>query len=159
MVLFEQLRKHGYITPDMQIVVEGFCARWNVTPFQALLETHAFTESALGKALAVICEVPFRSRILWEESASTVMEKLPFSEATEHMCLPLSFQTHKKTSVATFVFANPSDTRTVNQLLSRFVGWETRILVGEKTRVLQSIETYYPFSEQVPFFFAEGVAP
>jgi hypothetical protein len=157
MVLFEQLRKHAYITPDMQEVVEGFCTRWNVSPFQALLETHAFTETALAKALAVICEVPFRSRITWEESALTVMEKIPFSMATRQICLPISF--HKKEGIATFVFADPSDRRGVESILSCLPGWEIRMHIGEKTRVLQAIETYYPFSQQVPFFFEEGIAP
>ena len=157
MVLFEQLRKHGYLTPDMQAVVEGFCTRWKVTPFQALLETHAFTESALGKALAVICQVPFRSRIVWEESALTVMEQIPFSEATQQICLPISFQ--KKERIATFVFADPSDVRGINFILKRFPDWQSQVMVGEKTRVLQAIETYYPFFDQVPFFFEAGTAP
>src|SRR3989338_7559974 len=139
MSLFEKLRKHGYITPDMQSVVEGFCNRWQVTPFQALLETHAFTESALGKALAVICQVPFRSRVQWEESALIVMEKLPFSEAIRHMCIPLSF--HKKESTVTFAFADPSNTCSIESVLQRFSPWHNHLLVGEKTRILQAMET------------------
>ncbi len=157
MALFAQLRKHGYLASDMQAVVEGFCTRWDVTPFQALLETHAFTESALAKALAVICEVPFRSRISWEESALPVMEKIPFSQAIQQICLPVAFDS--KEEMATFVFADPSDREGRELILNRFPTWKKQILIGEKTRILQAIETYYPFSEQVPFFFEKGVTP
>jgi len=153
MALFELLVKHSYLNPDMQAVVEGFCSRWKVTPFQALLETHAFTESALAKALSVICQVSFRSRIVWEESALLLMDQIPFLEAQQKMCLPLSWQ--RKDNMAIFAFADPTDNKAIDSILGRFPAIEKKIVVAEKSRIVQGIEEFYPFSQQVSFFVSE----
>ena len=150
--LLPLLVRGGFITQSVRRLVERFTARWDVTPFHALLLTEVMAEQDLADALAKLLGV---DRIFNVRTATVDEEALKiigFQRARQWECLVL------KTEHGTrdLVIADPSRNDRTQQLKQE-LKLEMTLAVAERSDIVGAIDELFPLSAQLPSLFADDL--
>ena len=148
MAFLNLMLAEGLISGTQHRLLENYCEKWNVSGFDAALQTHVLTESEIADALAKAMRVDRVYNLAGVAITKDCLSKVPFALARQHTCVPLMFLEGGPNRLEV-VFANPLDTHAVSQIQTE-CGIDIVLAVGERSDILRTIIKKYDIAAQVP---------
>ena len=144
--IFDILRSRGILSPSMQKIVAGFAAKWGISNFKALTETHMANESQIAEILADKLGFPRLTRVKIMSVPKEILALIPFSLALDMAVFPFELTEAQRLHV---VFADPSDPNTIRNL-ETLTGKTIEPFIGEHSEIIAAIQRHYPLELQLP---------
>ncbi len=146
--LLQLLEDQSYITESTRLRVTQYCQRWHVSPYDALLATHLFSETELADAVASLYAVPRVGQLSAWKIAEESLEIIPFHAARAWTCLLL----RTAAPLPVLVTADPSDAARISEIKQGLSGGMT-LAVAERSDIVRAIDELYPLSAQLPSLY------
>ncbi|RZA18067.1 MAG: hypothetical protein EOP10_21670 [Proteobacteria bacterium] len=145
MSLLLDLEKNEYISRTNVRIIEQYCARWGVSAYHGLLDTHILTEHDLADAIAETYSVDRLFSYDKNDVDLNVLERVSYADALKfQICVP--HRDEKGTYVVYIV--DPTDTQLMNYLDQNLIAY--KLVVVDLTLIMRSIEESYPIEFQLP---------
>ncbi len=148
MKLLKALQEAGYLTATNVQVVAHFAQKWNLSTYEATLQTHILAEHSLADAISEVFKLDRLYSFDASDVDSQVLSKISYAEAQEHQCFVLA---RDDDATLQACLLNPLDERVMGFLEGRLGRF--RPLVLDRRLMYRSIEEAYPLSLQIPSVF------
>jgi len=156
--LLALLAQEGHITATSRRLAERFVARWDVSPYHALLMTRLFSEAELAHTLSSLFQLERLynlSKLTLARQASSVVG---FTRARAWECIPLVNAAGR----IDLVFADPTRQDRINEIkqglnheASLSGPGDITLAVAERSDIVRAIDELYPLSAQLPSLFGD----
>lgn len=148
MKLLQALQDAGYLTPTNVQVVAHFAQKWNLSTYDATLQTHILAEHSLADAISEVFKLDRLYSFDPADVDPSALIKVSYAEAQLHQCFVLNRDDDGTLQACVL---NPLDDRVMSFLESRLQRF--RPLVLDRRLMNRSIEEAYPLSLQIPSVF------
>lgn len=135
----------GHLSPDSRRQIEAFAARWDVSPFTAVLETHLMGEAELADALAAALGLDRLHHLAGMAIASEALSVLTFPRARAEESLVL----REDDGRLELVVCDPTRHEALATLRAD-LGFAVTLAVTERSVLVKAIDEMYPISAQLP---------
>lgn len=144
-LVLEMMRNRRMITAHTDRMLQDFMLAWNVSDFDAVIDTHLLSEQEIADLLSKELKLDRLYMISPDMVDESVVRLVPFEKAREKRLLPLR-KVGKKIEVA---MANPTDVESI-QWLEEILNTEIAPVVVELRDVLNMVHECYPLDAQIP---------
>lgn len=146
------LYQKGNLSSSQLKTLKKFMKTWNLSPIDAIFETHLISEEGVADAMAQYMKLERIQSVRARKVPVNVLHSVPFSAARALCCLPLEWIVpgrHLKVAVA-----DPTCNVLRSSLASHLTGshglaLEITLAVGERRDILSAIDLLYPLSLQL----------
>jgi hypothetical protein len=145
MQLLHELEETGYLTATNVRQIAHYAQRWNISTYEALLQTHILTEHSLADAIAETYKLERIYSFDLLDIDAGVLGKVPYADALAFQCLVP--QRDEKGTYLVYLL-NPQDKALNKFLHEHLVTFRTMIL--DKRLMQHCIEEAYPLDMQLP---------
>lgn len=145
--LLNQLKDRGILTASNFTMLERFANRWNLTSFDAILETNILSESKLADFVAEIGGYTRIQALPFESLPEKIFQGIDYKTARALEVLPLGDLLGHDDFLVLMV--NPTDMNKVG-MVQNLLGTKVTLGVGERNFVRKMIDKFYPLSMQLP---------
>lgn len=145
MRLLHELEEAGFLTATNVRQIGHYSQKWNISTYEALLQTHILTEHSLADAIAETYKLERIYSFDLQDIDLNVLHKVPYAQALAFQCLVP--QRDEKGSYLVYLL-NP-----VDAALERFLREQLetyRVVVVDKRLMQRCIEDAYPVTMQLP---------
>lgn len=143
--LLTDLEKNEYISRTNVRLSENYCQCWKVSPYAALLETHALTEHDLADAIAETYAIERVYSFDKNDVDLSVLSKVSYPEALQFHCV-VPHRDEKGTYLVYIV--DPTDKALISFLDQTLILY--KLVVVDITLMIRSIDEAYPLEFQIP---------
>lgn len=147
------LEREDYLTKASRLAVERYVAKWQVSPFHALLMTELMSESALANALARSLKIDRLHHLRSLKLAEDTLDIITFKRAREWECIPLTGDGGKDGTLD-LVFADPTAKDRINEI-KQGLKRDFALSVAERSDIVRAVDELYPLSAQLPSLYGE----
>lgn len=152
------------LSEDQQKLIAGFCQRWNCRGFQALLETNMLSEAAFADIAARIREMPRLRDVRKLKLSDEIVGSLPFPFCRSRLCLVIGKRESGGGCSWRVAIADPWDAETIQKTEEMLAGnvegsaasdvnSSVEWCIGERSDILEAIDSNFPFSSITPHFW------
>jgi len=153
--LLALLAQGGHITATGRRLAERFVARWDVSPYHALLMTRLFSEAELANTLSSLFQLSRLYNLSTLTLAKPALGVVGFERARAWECIPLVDDAGR----IDIVFADPTRKDRIDEI-KQLLNQETSLgditlAVAERSDIVRAIDELYPLSAQLPSLFGD----
>lgn len=146
--IVELLVAHRHVSEAQGERFRRFSQKWEVTAYEALLETGVFSEPNLADILAEALGLDRIHRVQDLEFSPQALDALSYDEAKKRVWLPAG-EPEGAEKTLELVVADPTETHEIRSF-EQGLGWELRLAVGQRSDIVGYIDEVYPLKEQLP---------
>lgn len=144
--LFKRLFELQFLSETNIRLVSDFASKWNLSPYDAIVETKVLSETKLADFLAEDAE--FKRLRKMPKTDQSIKEFWSFEMAFKNQCVPIKLDR----SIAKFALAE-ANAITIELLKKKWAtSHELEFCIIEKARLLDFIASFYEEREQNLFF-------
>lgn len=143
--LMSLLIRSNLITETNAQLIHQFKSNWNLSTYDAVVETHLLTERQLSDVLADGLLLTRCYAISENDICPDAYDQIDFRTARAESIFPLG--TNEVTRKLAIVVADPTQSGIVGQLLNR---GDVELSIFEKSRIQEAILQFYPIEYQLP---------
>jgi hypothetical protein len=145
------LVKGDYLAPAAAAMLKRFMARWQVSAFEALMQTALLPEGELATALASLYHVDRLHHLDGVRLAADAPALVPFPLARQEAALLAAAGEGR----LELIVADPSP-RDLFDVLKQGLKRELTLAVAERSDILRAIDELYPLPAQLPHLFGRA---
>lgn len=146
--ILDLLKKKGELSSTAYELVMRYIEKWQLSPFEVMLETHIFSEDRLADQLADVYQAQRVLSIDEMDLSSETFQFLDYQQAKKLRCMLIKSEDAVHLLA---VVADPTDQNLQDFLDSLSVQCE--LAIAERTTLDEAIERYYPIEQQIPSLF------
>lgn len=142
--ILDLLAKEAILESDMQALLQSYCSKWQVSAYQALLETHVMTEAELADRLSQAFKMDRIYEIESHDSFLQAKSTFDYAKAIRFEAYPRKLSD----GVLELVICDPTTTEAQNRFAD-LTSSKVRLVVAERSEILAAIERDFPMQEQL----------
>ncbi len=146
LTLLSLLQEEKALTKTNLALLQDFQEKWNISAFEAILETHLLTEAQLADILASRSHLQRLYAIANRKMTPESYESIDFFAARKFGVFPLG--RHGSENKMKIALYDPTRQETIDFLSELYE--EHELLVAERGIVIEAINRLYPLSCQIP---------
>lgn len=144
--LLQNLAMRGVLTASNHEMLSRFANRWNLTGFDAILETKILSETKLADEIAEIYGFVRLQALPFEALPESLFNAIDYKTARALEVMPLGdILGHQKFFV---LLANPTDKNKVG-MVRHLIGQDIELGIAERHLVRKMIDRFYPITMQL----------
>ncbi|MFW7377867.1 MAG: hypothetical protein ACOH5I_03545 [Oligoflexus sp.] len=151
--ILQLLAEKGELGESNLALIKQYIEKWQLSPYEAMLETHIISEDRLADQLAEIYQVQRVITIEEHELQVESFEKINYEEAKDLKCILLNVNSSPKPLL---VVADPSQDG-LQKFLAK-LPFSYQLAIAESTVIEEAIDRFYPIEQQLPSLF-RGIDP
>ncbi|MDD9951699.1 MAG: hypothetical protein OXT67_09060 [Zetaproteobacteria bacterium] len=144
--IFDLLEYNGYLSPSAVGLLRGYCERWQVTGYQAIVESHLLSEDALADALSESLKIDRLFHVCFNAALIRPEESISYALACRWCCIETD--AIRQFEGREFALADPTERSTIVEL-RRMFGRRVRVAVAPASEIKRAIWAHYPLWEQI----------
>ncbi len=142
------LEYSGQILPETSEAVRGYAARWGVSNFNSIIETHVMSEMQLRDALAHALRLAVCEEIEIPQGWAVCPEILTYALARENFWFLLKRAGQSIAAEFHLIASNPLNLQII-KAFPGVSGHHLTVQIAEKSEVVHAIDLHYPLTEQL----------
>ena len=146
MELLTFLHENSHITDTSLYQIKEYSQTWKCTSYDALVESHLFTENDIANILASAMQVERLYKLGGMKISQDIVSYMPFKTAIECCCIP--FEASAEQEWIKIVFFNPLDKASFEKI-SNTVHVKIKPAVAERSEIIRAIKLFYPLADQL----------
>ena len=137
---------NGYLSQNIVSLLRGYCERWKVSGYQAILDTHLLSESALAAALSRCLRLDRLFHVRVNSNLILSGGSISYSLAREWCCIET--EAIRQSTEREFAVADPTERKNIMEL-RRMFGSRIRVVVAPASEIVEAIRENYPIWDQM----------
>ncbi len=135
------LVREKYITETMCTLIDRYTTKWQVSAYDAVLDTSLLTESELAHAMASTCHIPRIYSLKDAVLAREAVKVIPFERARAKVVLPIKLPDGR----IELVLTDPTRVEIIEEL-EEGLGVTVKLAVAERSEITRAIDLLYPIA-------------
>ncbi len=146
--LLQILSHGGDLSDTARSGVSTFMRAWSVSAFDALLESHVFSEQVLAEILARNLRLPTMAHLAAEDICVESLRDWSYDQAKTYCCLPVVNKLVQGSHKKLIAVSDPSRPMLAGALTQAF-GVDYAVVLVPQCEVVRAIDEYYPLALQL----------